>query len=159
MDIVQERKYVYIQTPYFLPTDSIITPLQTAALSGTDVRIMLPTRSDARFTLIGSFSYMEEMLKAGVKVYFYKKGFIHSKTIVIDDKISTVGSANMDFRSFEQNFEVNAFIYDVDTALRMKRIFEIDLINSIRVNAKDWKNRPVKKKLKASVARLFSPLL
>jgi len=159
MAIVQARDYVYIETPYFLPTESIITALQTSALSGVDVRIILPKRSDARFTLTGSFSYMNEMLRAGVKMYFYQPGFLHSKTIVIDDKIATIGSANVDFRSFEQNFELNALIYDPAVAGKMRKIFEQDLADSIRINAKTWNKRPVKVRLKESIARLFSPLL
>jgi cardiolipin synthase len=159
MAIVQAREYVYIQTPYFLPTDSIITALQTAALGGVDVRIILPTRSDAKITLTSSYSYMGEMLRAGVKMYFYQPGFLHSKTIVIDDKMFTVGSTNMDFRSFEQNFEINALIFDPELAVKMKRIFKRDLADSIRVNARTWKERPVKERLRESIARLFSPLL
>jgi len=159
MAIAQARKYIYIQTPYFLPTESIVTALQTASLSGVDVRIILPKRSDAKFALASSYSYMGEMLKADIKMYFYDQGFLHSKTIVIDDKISTIGSANMDFRSFEQNFEVNALIFDPEVALEMRKIFEHDLANSTRVNAKTWKKRPVKIRLKESIARLFSPLL
>ncbi len=159
MAIIQAREYVYIQTPYFLPTDSVITALQTAALGGVDVRIILPIRSDAKITLTSSYSYMDEMLKAGVKMYFYQPGFLHSKTIVVDDKMFTIGSTNMDFRSFEQNFEVNALIFDAELAVQMKKIFEQDLADSVRVNARTWKNRPVKVRLKESVARLFSPLL
>jgi cardiolipin synthase len=159
MAIVRAREYVYIQTPYFLPTDSIITALQTAALSGVDVRIILPKRSDARFTLASSFSYMNEMLKAGVKMYFYQPGFLHSKTIVIDDQFSTIGSTNLDFRSFEQNFEVNALIFDQEVAVKMRKIFEQDLVDSIRVNPRTWRKRPVKVRLRESFARLFSPLL
>jgi cardiolipin synthase len=159
MAIVQAREYVYIQTPYFLPTESIITALQTAVLSGVDVRIILPMRSDAKVTLASSYSYMGEMLKAGVKMYFYQPGFLHSKTIVIDDKLFTVGSTNMDFRSFEQNFEVNALVFDPEIAVKMRKIFEQDLACSTRVNAKTWRKRPVKVRLKESIARLFSPLL
>ena len=103
------RHYIYVQTPYFLPTDSVLLALQTAALSGVDVRLMLPRRADSRLTHYGSCSYLEEMLQAGVKVYFYKAGFLHSKMLVVDDEFSTVGSTNIDFRSFEHNFEVNAF--------------------------------------------------
>ena len=159
MAIVQAREYVYIQTPYFLPTDSIITALQTAVLGGVDVRIILPMRSDAKITLASSYSYMWEMLKAGVKMYFYEPGFLHSKTIVIDDKLFTVGSTNMDFRSFEQNFEVNALVFDPEIAVKMRKIFEQDLADSVRVNAGTWRKRPVKVRLKESIARLFSPLL
>ncbi|MCK9155286.1 MAG: cardiolipin synthase [Paludibacteraceae bacterium] len=159
MAIVQARKYVYIETPYFLPNESIITALQTAALSGTNVEMILPERSDAKITLIGSYSYLNEMFKAGVKVSFYKKGFIHSKVIVIDDMICTIGSANMDFRSFEQNFELNALIYDPEVAIKMKKIFNMDMLDSRRVYKDDWENRLIKQRLKESCARLFSPLL
>jgi len=159
MAIAQAREYVYIQTPYFLPTECITAALQTAVLGGVDVRIILPMRSDAKVTLISSYSYMGEMLKAGVKMYFYQPGFIHSKTIVVDDKMFTVGSTNMDFRSFEQNFEVNALVFDAELAVKMRKIFENDLADSVRVNAKTWRERPVKVRFKESIARLFSPLL
>lgn len=159
MAIIQAKRYVYIETPYFLPNESIITALQTAALSGTDVQVILPERSDAKVTLVGSYSYLNEMFKAGVRIAFYKKGFIHSKTIVIDDKLCTVGSANMDFRSFEQNFELNALIYDTEVAVKMRKIFCLDMLDSVRVNKNDWNQRPIKQRLKESFARLFSPLL
>ena len=103
--ILLARKYVYIQTPYFLPTEPIANALQTAALSGVDVRLMLPERSDSKLVHWGSRSYVDEMLRAGVKVYFYQKGFLHAKMIVSDDLFSSVGTTNIDFRSFEHNFE------------------------------------------------------
>lgn len=157
--IVQARKYVYIETPYFLPNESMVTALQTAALSGTDVQVILPERADARFTLVGSYSYLNEMFKAGVKVYFYKRGFVHSKTIVIDDEISTVGSSNMDVRSFEANFEANVVMYDPNIALKLRQIFEEDRANSEEVNKADWEKRPIVQRVKESIARLFSPVL
>lgn len=113
--------FLYIQTPYFLPTEAVLVAMQTAALAGVDVRLMLPYRADNRLTHLGSCSYLAEALCAGVKVYFYKKGFLHfSKLMVSDDELSTVGSTNVDFRSFEHNFGVNAFIYDTETALQMR---------------------------------------
>lgn len=157
--IVQARTYIYIETPYFLPNDSIVTALQNAALSGTDVQIILPERADANFTLTGSHSYLGDMFKAGVKIHFYKGGFIHSKTIVIDDKISTVGTANMDMRSFEQNFEANVLMYDPEIAVRMREVFLEDKANSEEVDRAKWEKRPVLKRVKESVARLFSPVL
>ena len=105
MAITGARKYFYIQTPYFLPTEAVLVAMQTAALAGVDVRLMLPYRADNRLTHLGSCSYLAEALRAGVKVYFYKKGFLHSKLMVSDDELSTVGSTNVDFRSFEHNFE------------------------------------------------------
>ena len=105
------KRYFYIQTPYFMPNEPILFALQTAALAGVDVRLMLPEKSDSLFTHLGSLSYIEDVLKAGVKVYLYQKGFLHSKMMVSDDMLSTIGSTNMDFRSFEHNFEINAFVY------------------------------------------------
>ena len=99
MAITGAKKYFYIQTPYFLPTEAVAVAMQTAALAGVDVRLMLPYRADNRLTHLGSCSYLAEALRAGVKVYFYKKGFLHSKLMVSDDELSTVGSTNVDFRS------------------------------------------------------------
>jgi len=102
--ISSAKRYFYIQTPYFLPTEPLLAALQTAALAGVDVRIMLPERADAAITQLATRSYLKDVLKAGVKVFFYQKGFIHSKLMVSDDALSTVGSTNMDFRSLEHNF-------------------------------------------------------
>ncbi|WP_291528146.1 cardiolipin synthase [Bacteroides sp. UBA939] len=153
------KKYFYVQTPYFLPTEQILTAMQTAALAGTDVRLMLPRRSDSRLTHFGSCSYLADVLVAGVKVYFYKKGFLHSKLMVSDDELSTVGSTNMDFRSFEHNFEVNAFIYDKETALQMREIFLQDQRECTQVFLKNWVKRPWWRKVIESVVRLMAPLL
>lgn len=153
------KKYFYIQTPYFLPTEAILASLQTAALAGVDVRLMMPKKADNRITHLGSCSYLNDILRAGVKVYFYQKGFLHSKLMVSDDSLSTVGSTNMDFRSFEHNFEANAFMYDRSTALRMKEIYLRDQKDSIQVTLKNWKKRPIKQKVMESVVRLLSPLL
>ena len=159
MLISQARHYVYIETPYFLPSVEIVNSLQLCALSGVDVRILLPRHSDASLTLFGSFSFLEDMMRAGIKVYFYEPGFLHSKTIVADDLASSIGSANMDFRSFEQNFEVNSFIYDADFAKQMCSIFREDLSNSTLVDAEEWHNRPKFFKVRESLARLFSPIM
>lgn len=157
--IVTARDYVYIATPYFMPSESVLFALKTAALSGVDVRILIPEKSDAFITLLCSRSYIREMLEAGVQFYFYQKGFLHSKTLVSDDNISIVGSANMDFRSFEQNFEATAFIYDKAAALEMKETFFKDQSNSEVVLLPEWIDRPYHEKVKESFARLFSPLL
>lgn len=153
------KKYFYMQTPYFLPTEQILAAMQTAALSGVDVRLMLPERADNRVTHLGSRSYLADVLQAGVKVYFYKKGFLHSKLMVSDDLLSTVGSTNLDFRSFEHNFEVNAFMYDMETALQMKEIFLQDQRDSTLVSLKNWVKRPWWQKALESVVRLLAPLL
>lgn len=157
--ISNAKRYFYIQTPYFLPTEPILAALQTAALAGVDVRIMLPEHADNRITHLGSRSYLKDIMKAGVKVYFYRKGFLHSKLMVSDDILSTVGSTNMDFRSFEHNFEVNAFMYDEDTALRMKDIFLHDQRESTLIPLKVWIKRPLLQKTMESVVRLLAPLL
>lgn len=157
--ISNAKQYVYIQTPYFLPTESLMKVLQVAALAKVDVRLMLPEKSDSPVLQLASHSYIKPMLKAGVKVYFYQKGFIHSKTIVIDDEFSTVGSTNLDFRSFDHNFEVNAFMYDKELAVKMKNIFIADQQQCRRIPRSYWRRRPVASKVKESIVRLLSPVL
>ena len=157
--ISNAKQYVYIQTPYFLPTESLMKVLQVAALAKVDVRLMLPEKSDSPVLQLASHSYIKPMLKAGVKVYFYQKGFIHSKTIVIDDEFSTVGSTNLDFRSFDHNFEVNAFMYDKELAIKMKNIFIADQQQCRRIPWSYWRRRPVASKVKESIVRLLSPVL
>ncbi|ADV43247.1 cardiolipin synthase [Bacteroides helcogenes] len=159
MAISGAKKYFYIQTPYFLPTEAVIIAMQTAALSGVDVRLMIPCRADNRLTHLGSCSYLADALGSGVKVYLYKKGFLHSKLMVSDDELSTVGSTNVDFRSFEHNFEVNAFVYDTETALRMREIFLQDQRDCVQVFLKNWVKRPWHQKAAESVVRLMAPLL
>lgn len=156
--IANAKKYIYIQTPYFLPTEGLNQTLQTAALAGVDVRLMLPFKSDTRLVNMASHSFIDEMEKAGVKVYFYKPGFLHAKLIVIDDDLTIIGSANMDFRSFEHNFEVNAFVYENDFALKMKQVFLNDAGNSELLIPSVWLKRPLKQRLTESFMRLFSPL-
>ena len=152
-------KYIYIHSPYFMPTDEIATCIQIAALSGVDLRLMIPVRSDSLFSDASTASYLEKTLEAGVRVYRYKKGFLHSKAMVIDDFISIVGSTNLDERSFEQNFEANAFIYDNNTAIKLKELFLNDIENCEEVTLKIWSTRSRSQKLKESFARLFSPLM
>ena len=159
MAITTAKKYVYIQTPYFLPSETILGALQSAALAGIDVRLMIPLRCDNRITHWGSRSYLKKVLSAGVKVYFYKKGFLHAKMMVSDDMLSTVGSTNMDFRSFEHNFEVNTFMYHAETALTLKEIFLQDQRDSMQISMKKWQARPLYQKAVESVVRLLAPLL
>ena len=142
-----------------LPTEPILAAMQTAALSGVDIRLMLPERADNWITHLGSRSYLADVMQAGVKVYFYKKGFLHSKLMVSDDMLSTVGSTNVDFRSFEHNFEVNAFMYDVETALEMKEIFLQDQRESTQIFLKNWGRRSWRQKAAESIVRLLAPLL
>lgn len=159
MVICSARHYFYVQSPYFVPTEQIKTALQTAALSGVDVRLMLPKRADTWLIHESSLSYLEDMMKAGVKIYLYRRGFLHSKLMVCDDELSTVGSTNMDFRSFEHNFEANAFFYDKMTALAIKNIFLEDQKHCLLLSSKIWNKRSWKNKVIESVVRLLAPLL
>jgi len=157
--VMSATKYIYIHTPYFMPNEVVATCIQMAALSGVDVRLMIPTRSDSRLSDASTFSYLGQMLEAGVRVFRYRNGFLHSKAIVIDDFISIVGSCNLDERSFTQNFEANAFIYEPKTAIQLKALFVWDTENCEEVTLDAWNNRKRRQKLKESFARLFSPLM
>ena len=157
--IMSATKYVYIHSPYFMPTEVIATCIQMAALSGVDVRLMIPLKSDARLSDASTFSYLGQALEAGVRVFQYKNGFLHSKAIVIDDFISIVGSCNLDERSFFQNFEANAFIYDPKTAIKLNSLYLKDMENCEELTLEAWTNRKHRQKLKESFARLFSPLM
>lgn len=159
MAITSSKRYLYIQTPYLLPTEPILLALKTIALAGVDVRIMIPKRSDTRMVHWGTLSYLQELMEAGVKIYMYQKGFLHSKLVVSDDCLATVGSTNMDFRSFEHNFEVNAFMYDQASALELKGVFLSDQKDAKQLQLKQWRMRPWSQKVKESVIRLFAPLL
>ena len=157
--IMAAEKYVYIHTPYFMPNDLMSGCIQMAALSGTEIRLMIPEKSDAPLSDLSSSSYLGDMMEAGVRVFIYKKGFLHSKAIVLDDFVSIIGSTNMDDRSFDQNFEANAFIYDTKTALQLKELFMNDLNKCEELTYDAWNNRKRRQKLKESFARLFSPLM
>ncbi|KIO43123.1 MULTISPECIES: cardiolipin synthase [Sanguibacteroides] len=153
------KKYVFISTPYFMPGETTINSLKTAAMSGVDVRIMIPYKSDSLLTYWCTRSYVEELLEAGVRVFRYRKGFNHSKLIIIDGLVSSVGTANMDIRSFEQNFELNMIIYDRNVSRKLATDFINDLKGSGEISIQQWKFRPKKDKIKESLARLFAPLL
>ena len=157
--IMSANKYVYIQTPYFIPTEVILNCVQIAALSEVDIRIMIPMKSDTYLTQIGTHSYLEEIMAAGIRVFRYTGGFLHSKAIVIDDFVSIVGSCNMDERSYTQNFEANVFIYEEDTAQKLKAFFMNDLEMCEELTLEEWNKRKKRQRLKESVARLFSPML
>lgn len=151
--------YIYVETPYFLPTEQVMAAFQTAALSGVDVRLMIPKKADAFITHKGTMSYLDELMKSGVKVYFYRAGFLHSKLWVADDEWASVGSTNLDFRSFEHNFEANAFFYDEKTVCTMKEIFLEDMKKCMTLSQKIWDKRSFKNKIVESVVRLLAPLL
>ena len=157
--ITSARKYFYIQTPYLLPTEPILMAMKTIALAGVDVRIIIPMQGDFKLVHWASLSYLDELMEAGVKIYRYRKGFLHSKLMVSDDRFSTIGSTNVDFRSFEHNFEVNAFMYDADTACLLNEIFLSDQKDAELLSLKSWRMRPWYRKVMESVIRLFAPLL
>ena len=156
--ILQARRYVYIETPYFLPTEPVLTALQTSAQAGVDVRLMIPYEPDSRIVGLAGRSFVNEAVEAGVKVFYYKEGFNHSKLLVVDDKLCSCGSTNVDFRSFENNFEANVFFYDEALTVRMRKVFEDDITRCVGddevIDDPSFLSR-----ITASVARLFSPLL
>jgi cardiolipin synthase len=157
--ILGAKRYLYLETPYFLPNESVLFALKTAALGGVDVRVICPRRSDARFVEWASRSYLREIQEAGVKVYLYEAGFLHSKMLVCDDSITTCGSTNLDFRSFENNFEANIFFFDEGLALRMKNIFLRDQEQAVSLeDAKERMNNGFFVRLWESVTRMLSPL-
>ena len=157
INLAQES--VYIQTPYFIPDESILDALRMAALSGIDVRIMMPAKPDHWFVYWAGCSYIEQLLESGVKAYTYDTGFIHAKTIVVDEVAASVGSANWDVRSFKLNFETNAIMYDHEIAKQLKDHFLRDLDVCSALNAERFAGFPMKIKIKLSMSRLFSPLL
>ncbi len=157
--ITAAKKHIYIVTPYFTPCESILNALKIAALGEVDVRIMLPEKSDTKIAHWSTMSYISELLEAGIKIYLFKKGFNHSKVISIDGQMSIVGSANMDMRSFEHNFEVMAAIYNTERAQIIEKRFLKDLQSCKQITAGKWAKREVADKVKESIARLWSPLL
>ena len=139
---------------------TLIDSLKIACLSGVDVRIMIPSKPDHPFVYWASCSYAGELLKFGAKIYTYgEDAFLHAKTIVIDDAVCSIGTANMDIRSFELNFEVNAFIYSNEVAIKQRNIFEKDITNSKQMTIDMYNSRPKLIIIKEAVSRLLSPLL
>jgi cardiolipin synthase len=157
--ISNAKKRIYIQTPYFLPTEALNQALQMAALGGIDVRLMIPKCSDTKSAQMASFSYVDKMLKSGARVYLYAKGFLHSKLLLVDDMLTCIGSSNFDFRSFEHNFEINAFVYQENFAVKIKDIFMRDLHDCEEILYPEWRKRPITGRLTESFMRLFAPLL
>ena len=153
------KKEILVTTPYFIPGDTILDALKIAALSNISVKLLVPGVSDSRIVNAASRSYYGELLLAGVEVYLYKKGFVHSKTMVTDGTLSIIGTANMDMRSFELNFEVNVILYDEKVSNKLRRIFYDDLDDAEKIDAKKWNMRPAWKQLPEKLARLFSPVM
>ncbi|WP_461207312.1 cardiolipin synthase [Clostridium sp. DL1XJH146] len=157
--IYSAKKSIYIQSPYFVPDNSIIEALRVAALSGVDVRIMIPNMPDHPFVYWATYSYVGDLINSGVKSFKYEKGFLHAKTIVVDGKVSSVGTANMDNRSYRLNFEVNAFIYDHNIGEELQKIFYQDMEESTEITEELYHDRSIKIKFKESIGRLLAPIL
>ena len=157
--ISSAKRIIWIQTPYFLPTDALFNALQAAALADVDVRIMMPEHTDSTLLHYASFSYISQSLAAGIKVYLYQPGMLHAKAMIIDDDLVTAGSTNFDFRSFENNFECNLFIYDPLVNRQMRDIFYSDMQKCEKVLKEKWRKRPLGHRFLESLLRLVSPIL
>lgn len=157
--IMSAKKSILIQTPYFIPDASLLDALRTACLAGKDVRIMIPNKPDHMFVYWATLSNIGELLKTGAKVYIYENGFIHAKTIVIDEEVSSVGTANIDVRSFRLNFEVNAFIYNCKVSKQLAQAFMDDIKLSHRLTLMEYSKRSYFIRFKESISRLLSPIL
>lgn len=157
--ITSAKESIYIQTPYFVPEQTIIDALEVAALSGIDVQIMIPNKPDHPFVHSATLSFVHDLLNVGAKVYSYHNGFLHAKMMMIDGKAFTLGSANMDVRSFKLNFEVNAFIYDRETTEAMKEVFLRDLALCNQLTEEYFDSCSLRESIQHRFARLMAPLL
>ena len=153
------RKEILITTPYFIPGDSVQDALRVAALSGLSVKLLVPGICDSKLVNAVSKSYYAELLLAGVDIYMYQKGFVHAKTLVTDGRLSVIGTANMDNRSFELNFEVNVILYDQAFSEKLRSVFFKDLEDAEKIDADRWCCRPAYRQLPEKLARLFAPVL
>ena len=157
--VLSAKKYLYMQTPYFLPTDTLFEALQIACLSGIDVRLIVSKKSDSSYIDPAAHSYYDDLLRAGMRIYQLQDKFIHAKTLVADDYVSVVGSCNLDYRSFETNFEINCYMYDSDVAAQSKNLFFNNLKHCKEIHYARWIKRSRWKRLWESVMRLFAPLM
>ena len=155
----QAQNEILITTPYFIPDQSLMDALIVAALGGVSVQLLVPEKSDSRLVALAASSYYADLLAAGVKIFFYQDGFVHAKTLVVDKKIAVVGTANMDLRSFDLNFEVNAIVYDDELATSLANTFYSDIKDAELLDPSEWSNRSVTRKFMEKTARLVSPLL
>lgn len=157
--ILSAEKEICITTPYFIPDKSFLEAINIAALSGIEVKLLVPTRSDSFIVNTTSQSNFQELLDVGVKIYSYDKGFVHAKTMVCDQKVAIIGTANFDNRSFDLNFEINAIVYDEQIATEISNLFEKDISFSTQILAEEWSKRPLYRKLMEKVLHLFSSLM
>lgn len=156
--ILNAKRYIFIQTPYFMPPESILESLQNAALSGVRVQLMVPLKPGGFWMTWANESYFGDVLKAGIEVYAYRPGMLHAKMLVVDDYFASVGSANMDFRSLGQTFEDSAFIYDTPLSMRIKALFEEARRDCIKIDLEMWNNRTIRRRIIESFVKIFSPL-
>lgn len=157
--ISSAKESIYIQSPYFIPDQAFLDSIKIAALGGVDVNIMVPNKRDHPFVYWATLKNVASLLEAGVNVYHYDNGFLHSKTLVIDDEVASVGTANMDNRSFTLNFEVNAFIYDEGVARSLKQAFINDMKLSNKLTSEEYAKRNLLVKFKEGISQLLSPIL
>lgn len=157
--IMSAKKSIFIQTPYFIPDSSLLDSLRIACLSGVEVNIMIPNKPDHPFVYWATLSHVAELLKIGANIYIYNNGFVHAKTLVVDEEISSVGTANIDYRSFKLNFEVNAFLYDEGISKKLTEIFKEDIKVSKLLSLEEYYKRSLLFRLKESISRLLSPIL
>lgn len=157
--ITKARDHIYIQTPYFIPDESLLDAVQIAVHSGVDVRIMIPCKPDHPFVYWATYSYIGELIASGVKCYTYNNGFLHAKGIMVDGLVSCYGTANMDIRSFKLNFEINATIFHEETTKKFEEIFKEDLLKCTQITSYKYEKRGLIIRIKEQVSRLLSPLL
>ncbi|MBR6472991.1 MAG: cardiolipin synthase [Firmicutes bacterium] len=157
--ITTSRKSVFIQSPYFVPDQSIVESLKMASQSGVDVRVMIPCKPDHVFVYWATYSFVGELLRAGCRVFIYDNGFLHAKTIVSDGEVASVGSCNFDIRSFKLNFETNAFIFDRDFAKEMEEAFYEDMKDGHELTLEDYNNRSLWIKFKENISTLMTEIL
>ena len=157
--IHQAKEYIYMQSPYFVPDESMIDAIKSALLKGIDVRIMIPDKKDHIFVYWATYSYIGDLLPYGLKSYKYNNGFLHAKTIVVDDKIASIGSANFDIRSFKLSFEANMVLYGEEIGQEMKAIFFEDLKKCSQITLEEYNKRSLAIRIKEPISRLISPIL
>ncbi|MGZ9586347.1 cardiolipin synthase [Paenibacillus marinisediminis] len=157
--LTSARRSIWMATPYFIPDEDILTAMKVAALSGIEVKLLFPAKPDKWLPFLASHSYFQGLIEAGVKIYEYEKGFLHSKLVIVDGEIATIGTTNLDMRSFYLNFEVNALLVQTKSVDQLVRDFERDLQSTKRIREEHFLHRRIVMRFLESVARLFSPLL
>lgn len=157
--ITSAKKSVWIASPYFIPDEDILSAIRIASLSGIDVKLLVPNKPDKRIVFHASRSYFPDLLEAGVNIYQYEKGFMHSKMIIVDDTLASIGTSNMDMRSFHLNFEVNAFLYNTKSTKKLVEGYLQDIEDSTLLQVEDFNKRHLGYRLLESLSRLLSPFL